>query len=46
MAAKNLQLQQIGAATELATLGKASESAWGPQKVKVDQAMEGLEEGF
>jgi hypothetical protein len=41
-AAKNLQLQQIGAQSELTALKKASESAWGPQKAKVDKAMEGL----
>jgi hypothetical protein len=45
-ASKNLQLQQVGAATELATLKKASDTAWGPQKVKVDKAMEGLRKAF
>lgn len=44
--AKNLQLQQMYAASELSALEKASESAWGPQKAKVDKAMEGLRKAF
>lgn len=45
-AAKNLQMQQIAAENELAALKKASESAWGPQKAKLDKAMEGLRKVF
>jgi hypothetical protein len=41
-AAKNLQLQQVAASTELTALKKASGAAWGPQKAKVDKSMEGL----
>jgi hypothetical protein len=45
-AANNLQMQQIAAENELAALKKASESAWGPQKAKLDKAMEGLRRAF
>ena len=41
-AAKNLQLQQVAASTELTALKKASGAAWGPQKAKLDTSMEGL----
>jgi hypothetical protein len=45
-AANDLQMQQIGARSELTALEKASASAWGPQKAKVDKAMEGLRKAF
>ncbi|MDO9532316.1 MAG: hypothetical protein Q7O12_09305 [Deltaproteobacteria bacterium] len=45
-AANNLQMQQIAAENELAALKKASETAWGSQKTKVDKAMEGLRIAF
>jgi hypothetical protein len=45
-AAKNIQLQKIAVASELTTLEKASESAWGSQKVKLDKAMEELRQAF
>jgi len=45
-AANNLQMQQIAAENELAALKKASETAWGSQKAKVDKAMEGLRMAF
>lgn len=45
-AAKNLQLQQVAAENELTALKKASESAWGPQKAKLDKSMEGLRKAF
>ena len=45
-AAKNLQMQQIVAASELATLKKASESDWGPQKAILDKAMEELRQAL
>lgn len=41
-AAKNLQMQQVAAVTELTALKKASESDWGPQKAKLEKSMEGL----
>jgi hypothetical protein len=45
-AANNLQMQQTGARSELTALEKASASAWGPQKAKVDKAMQGLRKAF
>lgn len=45
-AAKNLQLQHVAAASDLAALKKASESDWGGQKVKLDKAMEELRSAF
>ena len=45
-AAKNLQLQQMAASSELTALKKASESAWGPQKAKLDKSMEELRKAF
>ena len=45
-AANNLQMQQIAAASELTALEKASETAWGPQKAKLDKAMEELRKAF
>ncbi len=44
--ANNLQFQQIGARSELTALEKASVSAWGPQKAKLDKAMQGLRQAF
>jgi hypothetical protein len=45
-AAKNLQLQETVARGELAALEKASESAWGAQKVKLEKTMAGLRKTF
>jgi hypothetical protein len=45
-AATNLQMQQSAAVRELAALKKTSQSAWGPQKAKLDKDMEGLRKAF
>jgi len=44
--ANNLQMQQLVAADELNALKKASGSAWGPQKLKMDQAMAQLRKNW
>jgi hypothetical protein len=41
-AANNLQMQKIAAGNRLTALEKASETAWGQQKVELDKAMQGL----
>jgi hypothetical protein len=45
-AANNLQMQQLVAVDELKVLKKASGSAWGPQKIKMDQAMAQLRKNW
>lgn len=45
-AAKNLQLQQTYASSELSALEKTSGSAWGPQQAKVEKAMAALRKAF
>lgn len=42
LAANNLQMQKIAAENQLTALGKASETAWGPQKADLDKAMKEL----
>ena len=44
--ANNLQMQKIAAENELAALKKASETAWGAQKAKLDKVHGGVETGF
>lgn len=46
LAANNLQMQKIAAGNQLTALGKASETAWGPQKANLDKAMEELRKAF
>ena len=45
-AANNLQMQKIAAGNELTALEKASETAWGQQKAKLDKSMEELRKAF
>jgi hypothetical protein len=45
-AATRLQMQEMAASQELTALKKASESAWGPQKAKLDKAMEELRQAL
>ncbi|MDD2904254.1 MAG: hypothetical protein PHU44_17640 [Syntrophales bacterium] len=40
--AGNLQLQKLGAETQLTTLKKASDASWGQQKAELDKSMEDL----
>jgi hypothetical protein len=44
--ANNLQMQKTAAEHELAVLKKASETAWGEQKAKLDKSMAGLRQAF
>ena len=39
-------MQKIAAENELAALKKASETAWGAQKAKLDKSMEELRKAF
>lgn len=46
LAANNLQMQKIAAGNQLTALEKASETAWGQQKAKLDKAMEELRKAW
>jgi len=45
-AANNLQIQRLAAENQLTALGKASETAWGQEKAKLDKAMEDLRKAW